>query len=255
MAVLLSWSLFVLWTVTGHAVLNAGRFRVGVRKLLLAPTVGFTTFTIATYIVVRLGQTVRPIAWPVGAAVLLAALVGLWRTRTTSRRAAAVLEALPAVRGGTQSRAFLLTAWPMFRFGFDWVANGNDDMANYCLGAAGFRDHGFHRIPTPEELQQTEDPTQPLWFLYRDAETLTEKRCGAELTLALTASWTGLAPQQMFMPVIVAFNLALISATAGLVMVTTRRRGPAVLAAALLTVSSQTTYGVVQQLIAAGRAG
>jgi hypothetical protein len=130
-AVLLSWSLFVLWTVTGLAVLNAGRFRVGVRKLLLAPTVGFTTFTIATYIVVRLGQTVRPIAWPVGAAVLLAALVGLWRTRTTSRRAAAVLKRyrpFAAVLGA----AFLLTAWPMFRYGFDWVANGNDDMANYC---------------------------------------------------------------------------------------------------------------------------
>lgn len=248
-AVLLSVGLFVLWTVVGLAVLNAGRFRGGVRKLLLAPTVGFATFAVATYMIVRLGYTVGQIAWPVGIAVLLAALVLLWRTRTSRVYALAVLKRYRPF-GVVIVLAFGVTAWPLFRFGFDWVANGNDDMSNYCLGATGFQSHGFHHIPTLEELIRAEDLTQPLWFLYRDAETLSHTRCGTELTLALVASWTALTPQQVFMPVILAFNLALISATAGLVLICTRRRLPAVVAACLLMVSSQTTYGVVQQLIA-----
>jgi hypothetical protein len=248
-AILLSWGLFVYWTTVGLAVLNAGRFRGGVRKLLLAPTVGFAAATVATYLVVQFEPSVAPVARPVGAAMFLAALVVLWATRVPLRGAGAVLvryRPFAAVLAATA----VLTAWPMIGYGFDWVANGNDDMANYCLGATGFRDHGYHRVPTPDDIVRPDDLTQPMWFLYRDARTLTEKRCGAELALALTSSWTGLSPQSVFMPVIVAFNLALVSATAGLVLAATRRRRPAAVAAALLALSSQTTYGVVQQLIA-----
>jgi len=248
-AVLLSLSLFALWTAVGLALLNAGRFRGPVRKLLLSPTVGGAAFGLAAYTGVQFGFAVGRSAAAVGVGVALGAATGLWCTRGTfararvaARRYCAFLVVIVAT--------FFLTAWPMVRYGFDWVANGNDDMANYCLGAAGFRDHGFLRVPTPEEVRDGSDLTQRLWFLYHDAGTLTQKRCGAELTLALVGTWTGLTPQQVFMPVIAAFNMALVAATAGLVLVCTRRRAAALWAAALLAVSSQTAYGVVQQLIA-----
>jgi hypothetical protein len=247
-AVLLTWCLFGLWTAVGLAILNAGRFRGGVRKLLLAPTIGFGTLGVATYILLSLGFPVGRSAWPLlGAAVVLTAFA-LWRTRTT-RQGAGTLARRFLPFGAVLVGAFLVTGWPLFRYGFDWIANGNDDMANYCLGAVGFREHGYLRTPTPQEARSNPDLTLALWDIYYDPDTLTAKRCGSELTLALVSSWTGLSPQQAFMPVIVAFNMALIAATAGLVLLGTRRRPPAVWAAALLTLSSQTGYGVVQQLI------
>lgn len=249
MAVLLTWVLFAGWSAVGLAVLNVGGFRGGLRKLLLAPTVGFGALAVVTYIVTRLGSAVDPVAWPIGAAALTLTAVALWATRVRTARAAAVWR---------RSRAFLLvlvaafalTAWPMARAGFDWVAQGNDDMANYCLGAAGFRAHGYTRVPDPGELMAGQDMSQQLWFLYRDAGTLTDRRCGAELTLALVSVWTGLAPQQVFMPATAALHLAMIAATAGLVLLCTRRRAAALWAAALLAVSSQATYGLTNQLIA-----
>jgi hypothetical protein len=248
-AVLLCWGLFLLWTLTGLAALNAGRFRGGVRKLLLAPAVGIAAYVVVTYLVMRFGWAAGPVARPVGAGVLGAALVVLWRTRAAGRSAGAAL-ARYGPFAAILAATFALTAWPLVRYGFDWIANGNDDMANYCLSATGFRAHGYHRVPTWDEMRHPADLTDALWPLYHDPKLLTENRCGVELTLALVSTWTGLSAQQAFMPVTVAFDLALVAATAGLVLGATRRRAAAVAAAGLLGVSSQTTYGVVQQLLA-----
>ncbi len=246
---LLTWVLFLGWTAVGLAILNAGRFRGGVRKLLLAPTIGFGAVGVLAFVIVRSGFPVGQFAPALGGAVLLVVGTVLWRTRTTRDHARSVWRrsrGFAAILGATS----VLTGWPMLRYGSDWIANGNDDMANYCLGATGFRAHGYLSLPTPEELTGGQDATQPLWFLYFDPKHLTATRCGAELTLALVSDWTGQTPQQVFMPVILAFNLALVAATAGLVLLGTRRRAAALWAAGLLAVSSQTGYGVVQQLIA-----
>lgn len=247
MAMALSLALLVGWTAVGLAVLNAGRFRGAVRKLLLAPAVGFAALAVASYLAVRAGFPVNQSGAPVALAVFGGAFAVLWLTRG-SRVAAAARRFAPFA--AVLAAAVLLTGWPLLRYGWDWVANGNDDMANYCVGAAGFQAHGYLRVPTPEELTAGQDYTQAMWFLYHDAGTMTQKRCGAELTLARVATCTGLTPQQAFMPVVVALNGALVAATAGLVLATTRRRAAALWAGGLLAVSSQTGYAVVQQLIA-----
>ncbi len=246
---LLSLALFVGWTAVGLAVLNLGRFRGGVRKLLLAPTVGLALITVVTYIALQAGWPVGRSAAAVGGGAVALALGALWRTRATAARVRGTGKRFAAF-AAVIAAAFFLTGWPLFHYGFDWVANGNDDMANYCIGAAGFQAHGYLRPPTVAELRGGGDITRTTWFLYRNFELGIQSRCGSELTLALAASWTGLSPQQVFMPVVVALNAALVAATAGLVLLGTRRRAAALWAAALLTVSSQTGYAVVQQLIA-----
>ena len=248
MAVLLSWGLVIVWTVVGLAALNASRVRGAVPKLLLAPTVGFGAIGVLTFIVLQFGITVGTSAAPIGIVSAAVAALVLWRT-PTRRAALYVVAKRYAPFAAALVASFVLTSWPLFRFEYDWVANGNDDMANYCIGAVGFQTHGFLRLPTPEELATGEDITRPVWFVLFDPETLTHRRCGSELTLAVVATWTGLTPQQVFMSVLAAMNVALTSATAGLVLFSTRRRVTAVVAAVLLALSSQTTYGVVQQLI------
>lgn len=249
MAVLLTWALFFGWTAIGLAVLNAAGLRNGARKLLLAPALGVVPAAVLAYTGVKLGFPVRESGVVIGIAVLALTLAALWLTRGPLERVLVTARRqLPFA--GVLVAAFALTAWPLFKFGYDWVANGNDDYANYCLGATGFREHGYLRTPTLPELRTQNDLTQPLWWMYHSDTSAYECRTGAELTLALVSVWTGLSPQQAFMSVLAALNLALVSAAAGMVLCATRRRGVALTAAALLAVSSQTTYGVVQQLIA-----
>ncbi|QJW95076.1 hypothetical protein [Frigoriglobus tundricola] len=244
MAVLLTWALFVGWAAIGLAVLKLGRYRWSVAVLLLAPTVGFTALVVPTYILVRFGIPVRLLAWPVLAVLVATAAVTLWHTRPTRQRAAG---------SGRQARAFALvligafalTGWPLVAYGFDWVAQGNDDMANYCLLATGYRDHGYARVPTLGDVAEGRDQTQAFVSF-----VLAEARPGSEVLLALTSAWSGCAVQQVFMPVIVALNMALVAAVSGLAVMGARRRAAGVLAGALLAVSAATTYGVIHQLIA-----
>lgn len=243
MAVLLTWALFALWGTVGLALLKLGRFRWAVTTLLFAPTVGFAALAVPAYVLVRFEVPVGRSAVPVGVALFLLSVAVLWRARPAAARARRLWtrsRAFAAVLVGT----FALTAWPLVGYGFDWVANGNDDMANYCMIATGYRDHGFAHVPTMADVHDGRDQTKS-WFSY----VVQEVRPGSEVLLALTSAWTGLAVQQVFMPVIVALNLALVAAAGGLVTATAGRRA-GVLAALLLAVSAATAYGVVQQLIA-----
>lgn len=244
MAVLLTWALFAAWAVAGLAVLRLGRHRWGVTTLLFAPTVGLAALAVPVYALVRFGLPVRTTAVPVVAALLAAALLVLWRARPSAARAGRLWRRtwpFAAVLAG----AFVLVGWPLGAYGFDWVAAGNDDMGNYCMVATGYRDHAFAEPPTLADLDEGRDPTRVYWFMY----ILHQVRSGSETTLAATSAWTGLSVQQVFMPVIVAFHLALVAAAGGLAATGAGRRG-GLAAAALLAVSAATAYGVVWQLIA-----
>lgn len=243
MAVLLAWALFVGWSVVGLAVLRLGRFRWTLTTLLFAPTVGFVALAVPTYILVRFGVPVRLSAVPVGAASLLLSLAVLWRARPTAARAGRLWRRGRAF-AAVLVAAFGLTGWPLFQDGFDWVAQGNDDMANYCLIAAGYRDHGYTQVPDPGDVLAGRDHSYAFFYFI-----LKEVRPGSELLLALTSTWTGYATQQVFMPAHLALNLALIAAAAGLAIGGTRRRAAGLATAALLAVSGASAYGVVHQLI------
>jgi hypothetical protein len=244
MAVLLAWALFLLWTVLGLAALRLGRHRWALPTLLLAPTVGFAAVLVPTYAIVRFGVPVRLSAVPVLAGLLAAAVVVLWRARPDRVRARGLWRqgrAFAVILVG----AFGLTAWPLVDYGFDWVANGNDDMANYCLVATGYRDHAFAAVPRLADLQGDHDGTQSFWPFY----ILYQVRSGTEMLLATTSAVTGLSAQQVFMPVIGALNLALVAAACGLAVIGAGRRA-GVFAGIMLAASSMMAYGVVQQLIA-----
>jgi hypothetical protein len=241
-AVLLTWALFLLWGFIGAATLRLCRYRWTLTGLLLAPAVGFAAVLVPVYILVRFGVPVRLSGPPVLAGLVAAMAVILWRAGPTRKRARALWRwgrAFPVILVG----AFGLTAWPMFGSGLDWVANGNDDMACYCLTATGYRDHGYAVVPTFEDVFAGRDATQSSWFCY----ILFQVR-PSELALAVVSSWTRLSALQVFMPVIVALNLALVAAASGLACAGAGRRAAA-LTGALMAVSALGTFGVVQQVL------
>jgi len=133
----------------------------------------------------------------------------------------------------------------MQQFGFHWVANANDDMANYTLSAQQLLHHGLLVGLDTKGLARGTDYATTLTGLH-----LIGARPGTDLMLAVLAALTGHLPFEIFMPLIFAFNLCGICGAGALAMQATRRQWAAAVAAALLALSPLATFGVLQQLIA-----
>ena len=240
LALSLSLLLFAFWTTVGQAVQSALRLRLGVlRSWLLAPGIGIAAVAIPLMVGNQagypIGRFARPLALILG---LAAAGVLLWRRPRFPWRAF-----LPFVFAILLS--LLWTAWPAFKFGFNWVSFVNDDFTNYCLAADRFRDFSFFRIPTRAELAGT-DYTQYYWFMH----AVQLMRFGSEHALAWLSAVTGKPSQLIFMPAIVAFGMAQIFAAAGLVLYKGRLRRQARWTAVMLAFSPMFMFGSLYQLIA-----
>src|SRR5579872_4387752 len=234
-------AVFACWCVVGYALTSTLLARRhAVSNMLLAPVVGMSALELAAFIGLRLGSPVGPIAHAIVMGALgLAALVLLLR-----RPPIPVRQALPF--GLILLVAIPFSGWPLLIWGGDWVANANEDMGNYCLGATGYRDHGFLSFH-PDEYFSGKDLTYELWYLYGDG---VGHRHGGEMTLALTSAITSQPVPSIFMPVILAMHLALISAVGFLMNRLADGRKVALLSSALMVISPLATFSIVQQFFA-----
>jgi hypothetical protein len=239
LAALLCLALLAFWTLLGFALLAPRDREQALPALLLAPAVGIALTLVPVFCLNRLGVPVARFGWPLLAALAAGCALRLWRARPAfDPRAYAPFAAVLLL-------AFWLTGRPMLRFGFDWVSFANEDMTNYCLSAHRFLDHGFGDQPSAAELLSGRDYSQYYWFVHVPAHV----RPGADLILAWVLSLTGLSGPQAFMPVLLAFHLALLGAGAALAF-RGGGVGPAWWACLLLAASALTTLGALYQLIA-----
>jgi hypothetical protein len=237
---LLILSLFIFLTVVGRAVISLLRPRLGILwGWFLSPTVGLALLIV---IMTRLNIWGLPVKsfgpWLAGGLLLVSASVLWWRRPVfpwRQLRPFALLTVLFVVYAG----------WPMFRFGFDWISYGNDDMANYCLAADRFLHHGYYDLPEQTELEGR-DYGQHYWFMH----SLQQIRPGSELMLAFASSVTGLNPHEVFMPVIIMFSMLQITAMGAVAMFRGRYRKIALLAFLLFATSPLFGLGTLYQLIA-----
>lgn len=234
-------ALFAFWSLVGYAVIRAIGARMDpVQEMLLSPVVGVVVLTIGLYLVGRMGVPVGRFAYPLTVALIVAA-------------GAPLLLARPRLPwrdwrpfGAILLLALLTSGWPMFEFSFNWLSLCNDDMANYCLGAGRFYHYGYLASPTPQELIEGRDYSQFYWFLHVAGMV----RPGVELLMAWSMALTQHTPQQVFMPLSLAFHLCQVSALGALIHQSPAMRRPALAACAMLAVSALATFGVIYQLIA-----
>jgi len=240
-AVALTFGIVACWGIVGYALTSfLLPRRAALSNLLLAPSLGMGTLELAAHIGLRCGSPVGPIAHAiVFTALLLALAVLLVRRPPIPLRQAWPFGLILLV-------AVPLTAWPMFRWGGDWIANANEDMSNYCLAGTGYREHGFLSLPI-EEYLSGQNLTHGVWFLYSDH---VGHRPGCEMSLAMTSEIASLPVPMIFMPVIIASHLALICATGFLTCRLAEGRKVALISCGLMAISPLSTYGVAQQLIA-----
>jgi hypothetical protein len=240
-AVGLTLALFVFWTMVGYGVTAALHpRRHALQDLLLAPVVGFAVTVVSVFLLSRTGLPVSKFGPFLAVALLLLGGILLWRFRpeTPLRRYAPF--------AGVFLLGLFLTGRPLLEYGFDWLSYCNDDMANYCLGAQRFHDHGFADIPDKGDLLEGRDYTLCYWFMHVPIMV----RAGSEMTLAWVVSLTGLTVHQAFMPLILAFYLMLLSSSGALLCPSEEARGRALVVCLLLAISALTTLGAVYQLIA-----
>lgn len=241
-ALTLTVALFAGWTAVGAAILRLlPRPSWAGHCLLLAPATGLSATLLAVFwLNAGFGLPVASFAWTVAVALvlLIAVPVGLRRPALSWRAHVWLLPVLVV--------ALALAAWPMARYGFDWLSFCNDDMANYVLSAERFARHGYYEIPDEVRFVTNTDATLATWFMF----AMDGARCGVELMLAFVIGLTGRSGHQVFMPVIESFYLSLLCATGAMAARHGARRRRALVAVALLACSALTTFGVLYQLIA-----
>lgn len=209
------------------------------RAWLLSPAMGLAIVLFPVMVLNQAGLPIAAFAWPLTAALLLAAIAVLWRLR-------------PALPTAKLIPFWLIVivhvawvAWPAARFGLDWISFANDDMANYCLAAERFASHGFFQVPSGIELNRR-DYAQTYWYMH----VSDLMRFGSEHLLAWMRSLTGEPATRLFMTVIVALAGVQMLATAGLVLHLGRHRRWALVTILLLAISPLFLLGSLYQLIA-----
>lgn len=238
-ALLLVLALFAGWSLVGIALLALVRADTSeLRIVLTAPAIGTCVTVLFIFPFSEAGMAVERCAVPIAISLLAAsALILAWRRPQIHP---GVLPVAIICVGG-----LLLISGPMFSFGFDWFANGNDDGANYVLSAQDLLRHGLLAPIDVRGLLQGRDYATVLTELH-----IAGSRPGSEMLLAFVSRVAGHPPYEMFMPTILAFNLCGASAAGALALQFARRWWAAIIAAALLLVSPMASFGVLQQLFA-----
>ena len=239
-ALLLVIALFLFLTFVGQAVISLFRPRLGVLwSWFIAPTVGLSLLIVITTRLSVWGLPVRTFGpWLTLGMGLFAFGVFIWRRPTLPWRQLAPFFFI--VCG-----YLLYTGWPMLRFGFNWISYGNDDMANYCLAAERFLDHGYYDLPLQTDLEGR-DYAQHYWFMHG----LQQIRPGSELTVAWVASLTKLKAHQVFMPAILMLSMLQIFAMGSVAIYRGRYRKVVLVAFFLFATSPLFGLGTLYQLIA-----
>ncbi len=239
-AFLLVFGLFLFLTFVGQAVVSLFKPRLGVLwSWFVAPTIGLAVVILITTRLNVWGIPVKDFgpAMTIGLAIFSGA-VFWWRKPALPWRKLAPFFAITCLY-------LAYTGWPMFRFGFDWISYGNDDMANYCLAADRFLNHGYYEIPLQTDLEGR-DYGQHYWFMH----ALQQIRPGSELVISWISSITGLKAHQAFMPAILMLSMLQLFALGALTIFKGRYRKLALLAMALFATSPLFGLGTLYQLIA-----
>ena len=193
-------ALFSFWGILGFATLSLLRTqRNTLQNVLLAPTIGFAVTLLPIFWLNRLGFPIAHFA-----AILMVSLYALSTIILWQRKPLFPLKRyLPFA--GIFILAMFVTGSPLLIFGFDWVSYSNGDMANYCLAAQRFLNHGYFEIPDVDDLIQGKDYSLFYWFMHVPGVT----RSGVDITLAWVSGITHLNPLKIFMPVILTYHLLL----------------------------------------------
>lgn len=240
-AFLLPIGLFTYFGILGTATLSLLHTQRNLlQNLLLSPAVGIAFTLLPVFLFSRAGLPVKEFAIPLTiCSFFLSLAIILYRKPIIPFSRYIGFALLFFI-------ALCLTGRPLLHFGFNWISYANDDMANYCLGALRFLNHGYLDVPNSADMLQGKDYSQYYWFTFVPGMI----RSGSELFLAWLSGVAHCNPLQIFMPLILTLHLTLISSIGAMVLVSKKYRKIALITSLFLACSALTTLATLYQLIA-----
>lgn len=237
MAFLVSVGLFVFFGIVGFAVLGALYRRDDlVRTVLIAPAVGILVLIYLNYVLSRLGFPIGEVALPLTITVSTGALAALaWRRPPLPGR-----RGLPYI--AVAGLAFGVCGWPLLVDGFAWLSHFNPDAGNYMQDTDRLVHRSFDAVADAATLRGQTD-----WGSYYVIYPLTGSRTGSDLLFAWAVSVTGRDEAAIYMPLIVSWHVAALSAATALTP--TPHRFTRLLTAVVLATSALSSLGVMLQLL------
>lgn len=237
-ALLLAFAIFLAWWMIGLAAIALiGAEASDLRVALIAPALGSAITMIAGFILSFAGLSMDAVAVPLVLVLLAFSSLTLGFRRPSLP--GVVVPILLLCAGG-----LLLTGWPMLSLGFDWLANGNADMADYVLRAVQIMHHGLLAPLDSAGLNRGTD-----YVTTSVGPNLWGERPGSEVVLALLARLSGKAVYEVYMPLGLALGLVTACSAGALALTATRRSWAAIVAVVLVLVSPLFTFGIMQQLL------
>lgn len=241
MAILLAIVLVAVWMFIGLGLFSIMRFHTQFHlRLLLAPTLGFAFTVLSLFTLSRIGLPIKTVSAPLFFVEILLAMYFLFSHRLIWKRQAFLTYCLLILISISPF------AWPLFRFGFEWLAFVNGDMSYYSTSSTRLLDYGYSELPTSGNINDIKDHSLLTWTFHNDWSY----RTGADLLLAYLVGLTGLTAHQVYMPLIVAFNSCVVSGAGALTLAAIRRWSVALWVMALVTLSPMLTLEVTMQQLA-----
>lgn len=209
-------------------------------RLLLAPALGLTLNIVALFTLSRLGFPIKVVALPLFCVEILLASYFLFKQNKILKRRAfswfcffIVIATIPF-------------AWPLLKFGFDWLAFVNGDMSYYSLSSSRFLDFGYAELPVSGNIYDDSNHSLSYWFF----PNVLGHRSGADLLLAQIICVSRLTAHQVFMPLIIACHVCVASSAAALTLQGSRKWSAALWVMVLVALSPLLTLEVTMQLLA-----
>lgn len=171
-------------------------------SFLISPVLGLSILVSFVFFYSRLGFATKDLKYLV---LIFLVLVSIYATIKARRHVndSALYFKLSVVPLGT-----VLSSWPIFKYGFNWVSFFNDDMTNYVLGATRFFNFGFNTEPM-NSFYEGKDYSQAYYFLY----SANGIRSGSELYLSVVSLISNGDPMTIFMTGILVIQMILFSTT------------------------------------------
>jgi hypothetical protein len=243
LALALSVGIFVFASIVGLGLTSAlRRSPLALFEVLLAPPTGFAVIMVLLVPISRAGVPIDTVALPF-VALLLASAISILVIRRPVRgvtlRNCIPFAAILAV-------ALLLIGSPMLSFGFNWFAYANPDAVNYALSAERLREKGVDAKPNLQAYLSDKDVRENYYFL----NGAVPDRYGSDEILALVSAAVRTDALRLVMPLLLALQLAALTAVAALVLRGERGFEKALAASTLLAISALATFGLDEQLLA-----
>ena len=233
--------LFYFLFLVGRAGLLVSRNNLELKvQRFISPAVGLALTIITIFTINRIGISVKNAAIPIFLLESVFTLFFLTKVKNANR-----IQKWDLLFGIIPI-GVLISAWPILRYGFNWVSYVNDDMNNYVLAARRFYNNGFFAEPNMSALNSGSDYSNIYYFFHVTQHV----RPGSDLFLAFTSRITDGNTLAVFMPTIVVLQMILISSTLALCAISTNvTRKKLVLTGIFSLVLPLSSLGFLYQLI------